>query len=38
MERKKQQAVNDAIEKKDQEVKTQKSLYKSLQEKYAKAQ
>ncbi len=38
MERKKQQAINDAVEKKDHEVKVQKTLFKSLQEKLARLQ
>jgi hypothetical protein len=38
MERKKLQAVNDSLDKKDQELKMQKSLFKSLQEKMGKLQ
>ena len=36
MERKKQQAVNEALEKKEQDVKVQKILAKTLQEKIAR--
>jgi len=38
MERKKQQAIQETIDKKDQEVKVQKSLVKSITDKYAKLQ
>ena len=38
MERKKQQAVNQAVEKKEQEMKVQKLLTKSLHEKITKLQ
>lgn len=38
MERKKQQAVKEVCDKKDQEMKIQKTMFKSLNEKLAKMQ